>query len=764
MPTNFDLAPPAKTVDGLLAVPMDIQTIAATLTFDGATSSGTGDATIAFIAGPVDGRPIFDLRQTITAAWLDGVPIAVGLLAHHDFGGGANAKLRVVDSVLTAGSAHTLRVTYNVGLPDASPAGSYLPGLTWSAGPRLALNFGFTDLGAGRYLEAWIPANLIYDQFELTLTLQILNTAVEHAVITNGTVTPLGTNHWSIAFPARFTALSTLLELRAADTVTHMSDTTTLPVSGTVVTIEVWKLVTSGADLATQIDRLKTFLADNETSSGPYLHGSRFVAFINVGGMEYEGGTTSGTGALRHETFHSWFARGLKPAGQPDGWWDEAWTTYNDNGATGAAAFNFSDAPVELCPRNPWIRITANGAYTAGNRFFEGAASAVGVANLKSLMSAFCNERRSRPVTTAHLEEFLVSRSGRAELVDGFHRFIYGVADPSPLPDLWLRDDPGDPGADAWGGHFWNSPDLWIRNEDDGGATHQPPIYGRDNWFYARVRNRSASATARHFLVTFNVKTYAGTEFVYPADFLPCIAAAAGFDLTAGSSTVVKARWPAALVPPEGTHACWLAAVLARLDHPVAGRHVWEHNNLAQKNLTIVTLDAGDWMILPLVLTNATRRLTRSVVEIVRPEDRPQLNVALLHNSERFFDLSRKAGAKISPFEELFDRQQAVETIPTDCGAGALRIGETSDRILTSRQPAARALIHFVESFAALFEEGFRSHLPIALRGNDQRTVGLYVRVPEDARSGEVIRMDLVQRAAPGRRVVGGIAVEVRVR
>jgi hypothetical protein len=37
--------------------------------------------------------------------------------------------------------------------------------MAWSAGPRLAFNFGFTDLGAGRYLESWVPANLIFDQF-----------------------------------------------------------------------------------------------------------------------------------------------------------------------------------------------------------------------------------------------------------------------------------------------------------------------------------------------------------------------------------------------------------------------------------------------------------------------------------------------------------------------------------------------------------------------------------------------------------------------
>ena len=110
--TNFDLAPPVKTVDGLVAVPIDIQHIGATLAFDGATSSGTGDATLDFVHGPQNGNPIFDLRQTITGLWLDGLPLAVSKAALHNFGGGANAELRVVESVLAAGSAHTLRVTY----------------------------------------------------------------------------------------------------------------------------------------------------------------------------------------------------------------------------------------------------------------------------------------------------------------------------------------------------------------------------------------------------------------------------------------------------------------------------------------------------------------------------------------------------------------------------------------------------------------------------------------------------------------------------
>jgi hypothetical protein len=37
--------------------------------------------------------------------------------------------------------------------------------------------------------------------------------------------TGLGRNHWSIVFPDRFSALSTLLDIRASDTVTLLTDT-----------------------------------------------------------------------------------------------------------------------------------------------------------------------------------------------------------------------------------------------------------------------------------------------------------------------------------------------------------------------------------------------------------------------------------------------------------------------------------------------------------------------------------------------------------
>lgn len=756
--SNLDLAPPPKLVDGLWAVPIDIRRIDASLVFDAASQQVSGDATLEFRLGRHAGCPIFDLRQSVTGVWLDGAVVPTGEVAHHDFAGGTHANLRVLAHSLEAGSTHNLRLTYSVGIPQASTAGSYQPQIVWSAGPRLAFNFGFTDLGAGRYLEAFVPANLVFDQFELSLELHLTGTAVAHTPISNGSLSVLGSNHWRLDFPARFTALSPLLELRAADSLQSHTLNTVLPVSGSNVAITTWKLTGNAANLATQANAIAGFLADNESSSGRYIHGNRFTAFIHQGGMEYEGGTTTGTGALRHETFHSWWARGLKPASQPDAWFDEAWTTYHDSGAASSLPFNFADAALALCSRNPWVRVTHGSSYGSGERFWEGMAALLGVAPLNALMQDFYLARYPRPVKTEELECFLLARGGNPSCVDAFQRFVYGLGDPSPLPDLWLRDDGADPGADEWAGRFWDSPDLWVRNRDDDGLQHQNLEYGQDNWIHARVRNRSSTGTARHFLLSFNVKQYAGSQFVYPADFLPAVTAAADFELGPGESRILKARLPRSAVPAPGSHPCLLAALFTRFDHPQAGRHVWQQNNLAQKNLSVVDLKPNSWIVLPVLAVSLRARLARTVeFELRRPKGLEDLQASLLLDKGAVPPKLRAGAVAIAT-----PRPLAMDKIAhLDCAACQPVARVDHLQPLTSAQPARLA-----ESFAAALElpfaRGASARLPVRLAPLQAQRIGLRVTVPANARRGSSFLVDLLQRE--NGKVVGGVALRVMVR
>ncbi len=743
-------------------MPIDIQTIDAVFIFDGVASAATADATITYTVGPTPGNPIFDLRQEIASAWLDGAPFPPAQLAHHTFGTGTFTDLRVIEALHSAGSMHTLRVQYPLATPDAQLSGSYLPALEWSAGPRLRFVFGLSDLNRTRYAEAWLPANLIYDQFAISLEIQIVNTPVVHSVITNGNVTSPGVNHWRIQFPARFTALSPMLEVRASDTLEMQTDTTVLPVSGNTVTLEAWRPVGSSVDLTGQLNTVTTLLADNENDYGPYLHGNRFTVFFNGGGMEYEGGTTTSTGALAHETFHSWYARGIKPASQADGWWDEGFTTFHDDGADDAQSFDFAAAPMLLCSRDPWQRHTPGNSYADGSRFWKGISALLGVAQLNALMKDLYITYKGNPVSTAMIEEFLLCKSGNPQVVDAFHRFVYGLANPSPAPDLWLRDNLADPGADSWGGTFWNSPDLWIRNTDDGGTMHQSPEYGQDNWFHARVRNKAGAGAAQHFVVTFHSKGFAGTEFLYPGDFLPCIAARAEFDLPPGATRIVKARWPRALVPPAGSHTCLLASVITRFDHPIAGRHVWEHNNLAQKNLTVVDLLPNTFMILPVTVANWHPHFKPAfALEVIPLRDSAPFQASLIHATP---DVFHGARLKPKPFDPFADHPvPAPQPVVLECG-GRVPATQPEDRgrVLTSAMPDL-ILERFPQSWEAAFPAKGAARLTLHLLPLDQTVVGLKISVPRDAKPGQVIRLHFVQHSLSARRIVGGVAAQINV-
>jgi hypothetical protein len=332
--------------------------------------------------------------------------------------------------------------------------------------------------------------------------------------------------------------------------------------------------------------------------------------------------------------------------------------------------------------------------------------------------------------TNAALDNFL----GRqlTAMLDSFH--ARGILPCDPAADLEISD----------GSTFWNSPDLWIRNADDNGTTHQPPEFGQDNFFYARVRN-AGTVTARAFVVTFNVKPWAGTEFTYPGDFLPPISAACGFNLAPGATTVVKAKWPAALVPPAGTHACWLASVYTPVDLPAAGLHVWEHNNLAQKNLTVIDLVQGDTVAIPIQFGSlGSESGRRHRIEVIRPEEFPGLKVRIVHRRRELLErLTDTGGEEVTP--------PARQPVGSRVGAVGSASGDLQADLVEDAGGAALDL-----------HPGPTAGIPVTLRPRSPVTVDLKVTVPRDAKPGATGDVHVVQRDAD-RNVVGGVTVRIHV-
>jgi hypothetical protein len=205
-------------------VPTHIADLRAVVTLDAHSSQAHADATMTYVVGPADGNPFFDLRQNVERCWIDGIATDPAAIASHDIGeNDPHSSVRVIRERQRAGSVHALRVTYRLGVPNSDLGGAYPPVLSWLPGPRVRWSLGMADLYAGRYLEAWFPANLPFDHFPFTLELVITGTAVPHTVVTNGDVATRGTNRRLIRFPSWFTSMSPLIELHAADMVQSRS-------------------------------------------------------------------------------------------------------------------------------------------------------------------------------------------------------------------------------------------------------------------------------------------------------------------------------------------------------------------------------------------------------------------------------------------------------------------------------------------------------------------------------------------------------------
>lgn len=332
------------------------------------------------------------------------------------------------------------------------------------------------------------------------------------------------------------------------------------------------------------------------------------------------------------------------------------------------------------------------------------------------------------------------------QMLNSFHD--RGILKCSTSADLYIRDAAADTGNNVSGASvFWNSPDLWITKTpvSTNPAEHVNPEKGQDNYFHARVTNRGTQA-ARAFVVTFNVKTWAGTQFVYPGDFVPFISAAVGFNLAPGASTIVHAKWPKALIPPSGTHSCWISSVYMPTDPTPAGKHVWEYNNLAQKNLHIVDLIPGDSFILPIQFNNfLIREIERFRMEIVRPRGYAAVQVSLIHakeqelasffNSEKEALLDKDIKAKVNRIKVKFSEKTDAEFIKA---AGT--------------NPAS-----------VIFKEGLVAGFPVVLRPGQMQTFNLKVTAPANAKPGDSFQLNLLQRD-PKNVVIGGFTVQVRIK
>jgi hypothetical protein len=422
------LVPSPARVGGRLAVPIDIEHLVASVRFDAVSKVAEAKATLRFKLDAQAGFPVFDLRQTIDEVVLDGRTLSADAVPHWDMGAGLDARMRVLDVAVDAGSRHELELSYHFGTPDATGG---LP-VGWSNG-GVAWDLWMSDLEPGRYLEMWFPANLCHDAMTIELTVEVAGSDRPHRVLANGAVSEHSSgSRWSVRYPSTFTSLSPLLVLAPADEVSVR--TTTAALAGRSLGVTVAGLHGAGDDLSAAMADLVAWLSYFCARYGPWAHGERLLAVLwgSPRGMEYDGATTASVAALEHEVFHSWFGRGVKPACASDGWMDEAmatWATASrrvEGGRYEVEELGLDEPPSLLYPAHPWSRHTPRSAYADGSRLLAGVAEMAGGApQLRSALAEWYTSRAPGTGTTEELARHLGAWCGR-DLGPWWERYVYG--------------------------------------------------------------------------------------------------------------------------------------------------------------------------------------------------------------------------------------------------------------------------------------------------------------------------------------------------
>ena len=150
--------------------------------------------------------------------------------------------------------------------------------------------------------------------------------------------------------------------------------------------------------------------------------------------------------------------------------------------------------------------------------------------------------------------------------------------------DVYIRDNADDRGEAPSRGLVFNSPDIWVRHERDGGEEQQAPVPGRENWLYVRAWNRGPETATR---VRAEMLIAPASPSIWP-DMWRSLGVIELGDIPAGASKTAALPWT-----PDAAPHRFLARLNARED---PAQHQWAvryDNNIAQKNLVQFSLQPG---------------------------------------------------------------------------------------------------------------------------------------------------------------------------
>lgn len=397
------------TPDGM-AVFVDFEKADYAITYNPAQKTALAKSTISF-KNFEEGLPIFDLVENPTSAYIDGIAVNIKNIKSLD----SETTFKVVMKKLSPGS-HTLIVNSEI-----------KEGVQFS-GNGVSSAFWFNDLDDRQLLEAYLPANLEFDQYKMTLNLDF-QSMTNQRIYTNGVVSKNGNNKFTVEFPETYTSSSLYFHTAPIGRYPEKSFTFS-SMNGVAIPVVAYAS-SATSNMETIKKNILKSLTDLEASYGPFLHNSVTVFIAGSGGMEYCGATMTSLSALNHELTHSYFARGgLMPANGNAGWLDEAITSWSDEGTISRP--DISGIFSKMAGNSEYRCYTHGDAYTYGKAFmahlnykFKANGGLAAFLNHLILTDAF------RPMTT---EEFILKISDfySEDLGPLFKAHVYSNGDFDP--------------------------------------------------------------------------------------------------------------------------------------------------------------------------------------------------------------------------------------------------------------------------------------------------------------------------------------------
>ncbi len=404
-----DLSHRPKSFSGRLgkAVFADFTEANYTINYDitAKTATARADITLNVVE---EGFVIFDSVQDPTSIKLDGKDITATLQKTPN----SETTVRILD---TAAAIGTHKLTIEVPVKE----------LVQFSAEGVKSAFWTSDLSERNFLELFLPASFEYDQVKMNFEVNFIGGKGNQMFYTNGAVKEKSKSNYSISYPKHFNVSSIFFHtVPAGSTVETRGSFRSIDGRDVPVVVYASKGLLSSVS---GVERLKArsaeIFAELERDYGAWPHAQLIVYNAGMGGMEYCGATMTDSGALGHEMFHSYFARGMMPANGNSGWLDEALASWRDNGYPRATSLSGTSG---MSSHAYYTRTTDMAAYSFGARFMsymDGKLAEKG--GLKPFMRHMTDKRIFSPLFVEEFSKELSDFTGISVEAD-FKKHTYG--------------------------------------------------------------------------------------------------------------------------------------------------------------------------------------------------------------------------------------------------------------------------------------------------------------------------------------------------